>query len=146
MDEAVQEVLLLLGYGLGDEAGQRLQAARHRVQLVLQRADALVQLLAALLQLRHQVVHHILGLVEQRRREIRYQSKTCETAFQGSFWLQDKLREVVTRLVGPTGGLCRSLTVTLNLTAALPEYFEGISARFKRRKRHRGFLNKSHQI
>lgn len=51
MNKAVQEVLLLLGYGLGDEAGQRLQAARHRVQFVLQRADALVQLLAPLLQL-----------------------------------------------------------------------------------------------
>lgn len=77
MDEAVQEVLLLLGYGLGDEAGQRLQAARHGVQLVLQRADALVQLLAALLQLRHQVVHHILGLAEQRRQEIRDVNNTA---------------------------------------------------------------------
>lgn len=66
MNKAVQEVLLLLGYGLGDEAGQRLQAARHRVQFVLQRADALVQLLAPLLQLRHQVIHHILGLMKER--------------------------------------------------------------------------------
>lgn len=98
MDEAVQEVLLLLGYGLGDEAGQRLQAACHRVQLVLQRADALVQLLAALLQLRHQVVHHILGLVEQRRPEIRYKSKAAVHV-----WLQENLAQV-RGLAGPAGG------------------------------------------
>lgn len=47
--QALQEVALLLQDGLREQAGQALQADADGVQLLLQLADALVQLLATLL-------------------------------------------------------------------------------------------------
>lgn len=58
----LQKVPVLLADQLADEARQRLQVAQQCLQLGLQQGDALLHVLAALVQVRDQLVHDVLGL------------------------------------------------------------------------------------
>lgn len=58
----LQEVLVLLADDLADERRQGLQVAQQRLQLGLQQRDPLLHVLAALVQVRHHVVHDVLSL------------------------------------------------------------------------------------
>lgn len=53
---------MLLADELADEARESLQVAQQRLQLGLQQGDALLHVLAALVQVRDQLVHDVLGL------------------------------------------------------------------------------------
>ena len=91
--QVVQEVLLLLSDGLGQHQGEGLHPRQYRVQLLLQRGDPMVQVLAAPLELRHQVVHHVLGLEEgdQRRYQVRHRVLGLEEGDQRRYQVRHRV-------------------------------------------------------